>query len=90
MSTILFVMEIAAFLLVAYWAYENDKIRSSMSSKGLLKMKPDPVASPSAPKTRGPKWKEAAIRGQYGDVGADTRQTKTNHSKPRWARSRTR
>jgi hypothetical protein len=59
MTGILFVLEVAAFVLVAYWAYSNDKLKSGAGEKGLFAMKSGPVSEEGAPAV--PRWKKRAF-----------------------------
>lgn len=56
MSGILFLIEVCAFVLLAYWAFRNDKIGFAESGDGLFAMRDS--AAPAQPKTRAPKWKQ--------------------------------
>jgi hypothetical protein len=56
MSGILFLIEVSAFVLLAYWAFRNDKIGLTEGGTGLFAML-DPSA-PAEPKSRTPKWKQ--------------------------------
>lgn len=54
MSGILFLVDIIAFVVVAYWAYANDRAGVEGGDQGLLKMK-KVVIAPAAAK-RAPRW----------------------------------
>jgi len=55
MSGLLFLLTVAAFVALAYWAYRNDGMGAGDSGSGLLAMLVD------GPKTKPvPKWKKAA------------------------------
>lgn len=56
MSGILFLIEVVAFVLLAYWAFRNDKIGLTESGEGLFAIRD--LGAPAAPKTRTPKWKK--------------------------------
>lgn len=56
MSGILFLLEVSAFVLVAYWAFRNDKIGITEGGDGLFAMRD--LTAPVEPKTRTPKWKQ--------------------------------
>lgn len=56
MSGILFLLEVAAFVLLAYWAFRNDKIGLTEGGEGLFAMRD--LSAPSEPKKRTPKWKQ--------------------------------
>lgn len=86
MSSILFVLELAAFLLVCHWAYENDRVRPSLGAKGFLKMKSEPIAAPRAA-ARDPKWKASAVSKQYSERVPRENPSDPKLSKPRWQRS---
>lgn len=58
MSSVLFGLQIAAFVLVIYWAYTNDLVRPSTGEKGLLRMvSVAPVVQAAAQKA--PRWRRA-------------------------------
>lgn len=55
MSGLLFLFAVAAFVLIAYWAYRNDTMAIGEEGSGLLAMRSEaPKAKPV------PKWKKAA------------------------------
>jgi hypothetical protein len=55
MSGLLFLFAVAAFVLIAYWAYRNDAMGTGENGSGLLAMRSE------APKPKPmPKWKKAA------------------------------
>jgi hypothetical protein len=55
MSSLLFLLTVAAFVVLAYWAYRNDGMGANESGSGVLAMQVD------GPKTKPvPKWKKAA------------------------------
>lgn len=55
MSGLLFLVAVAAFVLIAYWAYRNDGMGIGEDGSGLLAMRSEaPKAKPM------PKWKKAA------------------------------
>lgn len=56
MSSILFLLEVSAFVLVAYWAFRNDKIGITEGGDGLFAMRD--LTAPAEPKARTPKWKQ--------------------------------
>lgn len=82
MSGILFLIEICAFVLLAYWAFRNDKIGLTESGEGLFAIRDS--AAPVEPKTRTPKWKQ-------GLKSAPTAQAQPvagllpSGQKPQWA-----
>lgn len=57
MSSILFLFEIIAFVIVAYWAYDNDKAGVDSGGKGLLKMRTLASRVSAAAAKNTPKWK---------------------------------
>jgi len=54
MSGLLFLMSVAGFVLVAYWAFRNDAMQADACGSGLLAMR---LAAAKAPKPV-PKWKK--------------------------------
>ena len=56
MSGILFLLEVSAFVLLAYWAFRNDKIGLTEGGEGLFAIRD--ISAPAEPKTRAPKWKK--------------------------------
>jgi hypothetical protein len=56
MSGILFLLEVSAFVLLAYWAFRNDKIGLTEGGEGLFAIRD--LSAPAEPKTRAPKWKK--------------------------------
>jgi hypothetical protein len=61
MSGVLFLLEIVAFVVVAYWAYLNDRAGPEAGDKGILRMKKmvaegRPAAKPA------PRWKTVSHR----------------------------
>jgi len=54
MSGLLFLIAVAGFVLIAYWAYRNDVAGLSEHGTGLLAMRATNAPKPKA----GPKWKK--------------------------------
>ena len=55
MSGLLFLLTVAGFVALAYWAYRNDAMGVGDSGSGILAMRTE------SPKTKSaPKWKKAA------------------------------
>lgn len=81
MSGILFLLEVSAFVLLAYWAFRNDKIGAAQGGEGLFAMR-DPSA-PAEPKKRIPKWQQGlkpVTPGKQKAAGL-----LANGQKPQWA-----
>lgn len=54
MSGLLFLMSVAGFVLIAYWAFRNDAMQADGCGSGFLAMR---LAPAKAPKPT-PKWKK--------------------------------
>lgn len=82
MSSILFGLEVVAFLIVVLWTYANDGVLPSTAEKGLLKMKPSrPATAPSAQaKAVVPNWRRERVFKPTGGRGLWKR------SLPKWER----
>jgi hypothetical protein len=85
MSGILFVLEIAAFVVVAYWAFANDKAQPSTGDKGLLSMKGVAAVIGDAVAARQPKWKRTPSR-RAAEASPETEQPADGLSQPKWKR----
>jgi hypothetical protein len=72
MSALVFLVEVGAFVLVAYWAYRNGNIGVADGGRGLFAMKADEPA-PGAE----PRWKRGAAR-------KPQREERANGPEPRW------
>jgi hypothetical protein len=82
MSGTLFLLDVIAFVLVAYWAYSNDRASAGSGDKGLLAMKDTGAIDTEA---RVPKWQES-IRGRGAAAPASARLDTTKVRPPRWTR----
>jgi hypothetical protein len=58
MSGILFLLTIAAFVVVAHWAYSNDR-KPNAGAIGLLAMTEDGIGETSAAAQRPARWKQS-------------------------------
>jgi hypothetical protein len=88
MSSLLFLGQIVATLLLAYWGFKNDAIRSGESGVGLFAMKPVAGAESAAAR---PKWKKSSSFKSLPKMsavrqltGPGKREPKTS---PQWKRS---
>jgi len=54
MSGLLFLISVAGFVLIAYWAFRNDAMQVDACGSGLLAMTPAAVEKPKPT----PKWKK--------------------------------
>jgi hypothetical protein len=79
MSSLLFLIAVAGFVLIAYWAYRNDVAGLGEHGTGLLAMR-----ATNAPKTKaGPKWKKEAR--PAADIARRLGAPKaSDDKKPRW------
>jgi hypothetical protein len=76
MSSILFAMEVVAFLVVAVWAYRNDRVGAEEGGTGLLAFR----SASDAPPARPQRWrKDFRAKGIYA-----RRSDMTNAPQPRW------
>jgi len=68
MSALVFLVEVGAFVLVAYWAYRNGNIGVADGGRGLFAMKADEPPSAAQPRWKPPaagKWQgEGTIKGR--------------------------
>lgn len=87
MTTLLFLAELIGFVLVAYWAYQNDRAGANCGGEGLLKMV-DPVAQQPHANKREPKWRRTVARAPGFAAPAPRVRTalKPNQPEPRWKR----
>jgi hypothetical protein len=58
-SSLVLVLDIAVFVLLAYWAYANDLRPGERVSKGPFAMKDEPTEA-VAPRGSEPRWRNAA------------------------------
>jgi hypothetical protein len=79
MASILFLMAVIAFLVVAHWAFVNDGAGEKSGARGLLAMRDaaDPDAGPPRPP---PRW----ARGGPTEAPA---ATSVSRPQPRWRRA---
>ena len=64
MSGLLFLIEVAAIVVLIYWARRNDAIALGEPGSGLFAMVVDGVAKPAA-HAREPRWRQQAGRKPY-------------------------
>jgi hypothetical protein len=69
MAGLLFLLEIAAFVLAAYWAYRNGAVGADGGGTGFFAMKDEGPAP-----IRKPRWK-SAIQGDRNPAGAPSGRT---------------
>lgn len=82
MSGILFLLTVAAFVVVVHWAYSNER-EPNGGSKGLLAMIEDGEGEPSSAARRSATWKQS--RGsQYGEPRERAEAPRASGSAPRW------
>jgi hypothetical protein len=88
MSSLLFLGQIIATLVLAYWAFRNDAIRSGEGGEGLFAMKPARDAEPASAR---PMWKKYSNFKSLPVTGAIRQLTGPRKSEPktspRWKRS---
>ena len=86
MSSVLFGLQIAAFVLVIYWAYTNDEVRPSTGEKGLLRMvSAAPLVQAAVQKA--PRWRRAP-QGRAAQRSWRPRPKPTVwRSEPKWKRT---
>jgi hypothetical protein len=58
MSTLLFLCELIAFAVLAYWTFSNDNLGPKAGTKGLLKMMDAQEKQVEAPRKAEPKWRQ--------------------------------
>lgn len=90
MSSVLFLLEIVAFLIVVYWAYSNDRVRPSLGDKGLLQMVPAERAPEQAAAAAVPKWKKTPARGRPGQAARAASARGAGRPDPAWKRTHNR
>lgn len=82
MSGILFLIEVVAFVLLAYWAFRNDKIGLTEGGTGLFAMRD--LSAPVEPKSRSPKWKKGLKSSPVSQSPAVAGELPSGQ-KPQWA-----
>jgi len=80
MSGLLFLISVAGFVLVAYWAFRNDAMQADACGSGLLAMK---LAMAKAPKSV-PKWKKSKTPHAPRQLG---HREKVQAAAPGWRRT---
>jgi hypothetical protein len=68
MTGVFFLVGVVAFVVVAYWAYTNDRLQTGSGERGLLAMKSDGEASSGRP---APRWRRSLVADR---LAADHRQ----------------
>ena len=87
MSSLLFLLQLVAFGLAAYWAYTNDKSGSKAGSIGLLRMV-DTVAPLVARQQKAqPRWKASHSDRPASPARRPAARAKTSQPPPRWMRA---
>jgi hypothetical protein len=88
MAGILFILDIVAFVVVAWWAYTRSKPGAESPETGLLGMRSG-EGHESRAKARRPSWKASAPR--VSDLRSGPgKAPRFNRSEPRWKASRSR
>ncbi len=82
MSGLLFLCTMAAFVLIAYWSYQNDAMEPSDSGSGLLAMRLSTQEKPVS----APRWKKALDSNRIESPRRIAR-LKAIAAKPLWRRS---
>jgi hypothetical protein len=86
MTGILFLLDVMAFVVVAWWAYVRCGPRAESPETGLLAMRP---GDSREPRPKGPTWKAPAP--QLRDPRPDPEEgRRVSRSEPRWKASRPR
>ena len=84
MSGILFLLAIVAFIVVAHWAYTNDRAKSDSGELGVLGMKTAQSSTAESIARNVPKWRRSSVRQRRGPVGAEKTRAAPARSMPRW------
>lgn len=85
MSSLLFLCELLAFGLVAYWTYVNDASGAEGGSKGLLRMIEPQGDEAPATRKRGARWRRAEA-GERARSERAPRRAQGGRSQPAWKR----
>jgi hypothetical protein len=80
MTGILFLLAVIAFLIVAHWAFVNDRAGDKSGYEGLLAMR-DPVEREGRSRRRPPRWAQGGPREPTGE------DPPTRGPQPRWRRA---
>ena len=88
MSSLLFLMQLVAFALVAHWAFTNDKAGPEAGSKGLLRMVDALAPVIARRKAAQPRWKASHSDRPQSAARPGAAQSKARQPTPRWMRAR--